>query len=145
MATSSSSSSGPGEANGRRRVERGETLRRSPRAAGRGKIVNVSSLAGRVPGPLLGLYAASKHAVEAMSDALCFEAAHFGVQVTILEPGMFRSDWQTGNLDVCAAVREGRSTLQAVTERTLAGFRALAASRPRSGSVGMAIADVVEL
>jgi NAD(P)-dependent dehydrogenase (short-subunit alcohol dehydrogenase family) len=115
------------------------------RAAGSGKIVNVSSLAGRVPGPVLGMYAASKHAVEAMSEALRYEVARFGVQVTILEPGMYRSDWQTSSLDVAVTLREGRSPYQAVAERTLAGFRALAATRPGSGAVAMAIADIVEV
>jgi NAD(P)-dependent dehydrogenase (short-subunit alcohol dehydrogenase family) len=117
----------------------------SMRAAGRGKIINVSSLSGRVAGPLLGLYAASKHAVEAMSEALRYEVAAFGVQVTILEPGMYRSDWQTSSLDVCAAIREARSPYQQTAERALAGFRALAATRPGSGAVAMAIADIVDL
>ena len=115
------------------------------RRAGRGKIVNVSSLSGRVAGPLLGLYAASKHAVEALSEALRFEVAGAGIQVTIVEPGMYRSDWQTGSLDVCEAVREGRSAMQETVERTLAAFRELAATRPGSGAVAMAIADIVEL
>lgn len=115
------------------------------RRAGRGKIVNVSSLSGRVAGPLMGLYAASKHAVEAMSEALRFEVAPAGVQVTILEPGMYRSDWQTDSLDVCAAVVEGRSAMQATVDRTLTAFRALAATRPGSGAVAMAIADIVDL
>src|SRR5215208_5855969 len=115
------------------------------RRAGRGKIVNVSSLAGRVSGPLLGLYAASKHAVEAMSEALRFEVAAAGIQVTILEPGMHRSDWQTSSLDVCAAVREGRSTVQGTVEGTLAAFRAQAAGRPGSAAVAVAIADIIKL
>jgi NAD(P)-dependent dehydrogenase (short-subunit alcohol dehydrogenase family) len=79
------------------------------RARGSGKIVNVSSTAGRMTTPLLGMYAASKYAVEAMSEALRFEVGGLGVEVCILEPGMFRSDWQTTNLDVSGALREGRS------------------------------------
>ena len=67
-----------------------------------GKIINVSSLAGRIVGPLMGLYSASKWAVEAMSEALRYEVSRWGVDVTILEPGMYASDWQTTNLDVAA-------------------------------------------
>ena len=110
-----------------------------------GKVVNVSSLSGQVPRPLRGMYAASKHAVEAMSEALADEVAPFGIQVTILQPGQYRSDWQTRGLDVCAAVREGRSAYQPGVERRLAEFRAVAATRPGSDAVGAAIADIVQL
>ena len=110
-----------------------------------GKIINVSSLAGRIVGPLMGLYAASKWAVEAMSEALRYEVSRWGVDVTILEPGMYRSDWQTANLDVAVAVREGRSVYQQSAEHALAEFRKRAATRPGSRSVATAVADIVEL
>ena len=115
------------------------------RAQGAGKVVNVSSLAGRVPGAWLGMYAAVKHAVEGMSEALRFEVGHAGVQVCVLEPGMYVSDWQTSNLDVAAPQLEGRSAYQETVEAALASFRARAATRPGSGSVGVAMADIVEL
>ncbi len=115
------------------------------RAQGAGKIVNVSSLAGRVPGAWLGMYAAVKHAVEGMSEALRFEVGHAGVQVCILEPGMYVSDWQTGSLDVAAPQLEGRSAYQETVDAALANFRARAKTRPASGSVGVAMADMVEL
>ena len=115
------------------------------RAQGRGKIINVSSLAALIVGSLMGLYAASKFAVEGMSEALRYEVAHFGVQVTILEPGMFQSDWQTTNLDVTAAVREGRSVYQAAVDAALGEFRARARTRPGSRSIATAVADMVEL
>lgn len=57
------------------------------RDRGRGTIVTVSSVAGRVPLPLEGVYAASKHALEALSEALHFEVGHFGLRVRIVEPG----------------------------------------------------------
>ena len=117
----------------------------SMRARGAGKIVNVSSLAGRVPGAWLGMYAAAKHGVEGMSEALRFEVGHTGVQVCILEPGMYVSDWQTGSLDVAAPQLEGRSAYQETIEAALANFRARAKTRPASGSVGVAMADMVEL
>lgn len=115
------------------------------RRGGGGKIVNTSSLAGRVVGPLMGLYAASKWAVEGMSEALRYEAARFNVQVTILEPGMFRSDWQTTNLDVAEKVRQGESAYQASVDRALELFRSLALTRPGSDAVAVAIADIVDL
>ena len=115
------------------------------RDRGSGKIINVSSLAGRISGPMLGLYSASKHAVEAMSEALRLEIAGAGVEVTILEPGMYTSDWQSGSLDVTQVVREGTSRMQAIVEETLDAFRARAKTRPGSRAVAVAVADIVEL
>lgn len=57
------------------------------RRNGRGAIVNVSSVNGRVSAPLEGAYAASKFALEAMSETLHYELGHFGVRVVIVEPG----------------------------------------------------------
>lgn len=62
-----------------------------------GRIVNVSSIAGRVSLPLMGWYAASKHGLEALSDALRVEVAPFGVKVVLVEPGSFGTDiWAQG-------------------------------------------------
>jgi NAD(P)-dependent dehydrogenase (short-subunit alcohol dehydrogenase family) len=59
------------------------------RARGEGRIVNISSVAGRVSLPLMGWYCASKHGLEAMTDALRIEAAQYGVNVSLVEPGSF--------------------------------------------------------
>jgi NAD(P)-dependent dehydrogenase (short-subunit alcohol dehydrogenase family) len=61
------------------------------RRAGRGRIVNLSSVAGRVTMPGAGAYAATKYAIEAISDALRFEVRGFGVQVVVIEPGPIRT------------------------------------------------------
>lgn len=53
----------------------------------RGVIVNVSSIQGRVATPLEGPYAASKFALEALSETLHYELGHFGIRVVIVEPG----------------------------------------------------------
>lgn len=52
-----------------------------------GRVVNVSSVAGRMSIPFYGVYCGSKHAVEAISDALRMEAKESGVDVVIVEPG----------------------------------------------------------
>lgn len=58
-------------------------------AAGGGTIVNVGSVAGIVGPPYSGLYAASKHAVEGLSEALHFELSQQGIRVRVIEPGQF--------------------------------------------------------
>jgi NAD(P)-dependent dehydrogenase (short-subunit alcohol dehydrogenase family) len=63
------------------------------REEGWGKIVNVSSMGGRFTFPGGGIYHASKHAVEALSDALRFEVKGFGVDVIIIEPGIIRTNF----------------------------------------------------
>ncbi|MEW2390652.1 SDR family NAD(P)-dependent oxidoreductase [Streptomyces venezuelae] len=61
------------------------------RAARSGTIVNISSIFGRYAVPGGGYYQASKHAVEALSDALRLETADFGVRVVLIEPGPVRT------------------------------------------------------
>jgi NAD(P)-dependent dehydrogenase (short-subunit alcohol dehydrogenase family) len=61
------------------------------RRAGHGRIVNLSSVAGQVTMPGAGWYSASKFAVEALTDALRFEVAGFGVQAVLVEPGPIAS------------------------------------------------------
>ena len=70
------------------------------RRAGRGHLIQVSSAAGGVGFPLVGLYCASKYALEGLTESLARELAPFGVKVTILQP----SDFRTGFREAC--VRE---------------------------------------
>lgn len=58
-----------------------------------GKIVNVSSVGGRITLPGGAAYHASKHALEAVSDALRFEVRGFGVDVIVIEPGAIKTPW----------------------------------------------------
>ena len=58
-----------------------------------GRIVNVSSIAGRWVSPGSGWYGASKHALEALSDGLRLELHNFGVQVVLIEPGLIATDF----------------------------------------------------
>ncbi len=63
------------------------------RRRGAGRIVNLSSMGGKLTFPGGGAYHATKHAVEAVSDALRFEVAGFGVQVVVIEPGLIRTSF----------------------------------------------------
>ncbi|MBL8165483.1 MAG: SDR family NAD(P)-dependent oxidoreductase [Anaerolineae bacterium] len=59
-----------------------------------GRIINVSSVAGKVSTPMAGWYSASKHAVEALSDALRGEVQRFGIKVSVIEPGAIRTEFE---------------------------------------------------
>ena len=85
------------------------------RRAGRGRLVNVGSMGGRFTFPGGGFYHASKHAVEAISDALRYEVTPFGVRVVLVQPGPV----QTAFADTAVA------TIQDPAEETgpYAGFR----------------------
>jgi len=58
-----------------------------------GKIVNISSIGGKVASPLGGWYHASKFAMEALSDSLRNEVRDFGVDVIVIEPGGIKTEW----------------------------------------------------
>jgi NAD(P)-dependent dehydrogenase (short-subunit alcohol dehydrogenase family) len=63
------------------------------RRQGSGRIVNLSSMGGRLVFPGGGIYHATKYAVEALSDALRFEVRGFGVDVVIIEPGLIKTQF----------------------------------------------------
>ena len=69
------------------------------RTAGSGHIIQVSSMGGVIAFPALGLYHASKWALEGMTESLLQEVAPFGVKVTIIEPGGFRTDWGGSSME----------------------------------------------
>jgi len=63
------------------------------RKTGAGRIVNISSMGGRLVFPGGGAYHASKYAVEALSDAMRFELRGFGIRVVIIEPGLITTSF----------------------------------------------------
>jgi NAD(P)-dependent dehydrogenase (short-subunit alcohol dehydrogenase family) len=80
------------------------------RRNGTGRIVNVSSIYGRTTTPLTGWYQASKHALEAISDALRMEVASSGVRVILIEPGGFRTGIWKDNQEALARYEGSRHT-----------------------------------
>jgi NAD(P)-dependent dehydrogenase (short-subunit alcohol dehydrogenase family) len=85
------------------------------RGAGSGRIVNLSSMGGKLTFPGGGVYHATKHAVEALSDALRYEVSEFGIQVVVIEPGLIITEFgETANASI-AEVEEnvGRVTANA--------------------------------
>jgi NAD(P)-dependent dehydrogenase (short-subunit alcohol dehydrogenase family) len=108
-----------------------------------GRIVNVSSMGGRLTFPGGGLYHASKHAVEALSDALRFEVRPFGVDVVVVEPGLIRTgfaDAVSGGIDGGTAADGPYARFnRAVAEATEDAYR-----RGPLGRLGGSADDVAE-
>jgi NAD(P)-dependent dehydrogenase (short-subunit alcohol dehydrogenase family) len=80
------------------------------RARRRGHIVQMSSVGGVVPNPGHSLYGTSKFALEGMSEALAGEVAPFGIRVTIVEPGPFRTDFAGRSMEYAAQIDDYRDT-----------------------------------
>ena len=71
-----------------------------------GRIINISSMGGKIYTPYGGWYHATKFAVEALSDCMRMEAEEFGVDVVVVEPGGIKTDWgiiAADNLEKAAA------------------------------------------
>ena len=87
------------------------------RAASRGRIINISSMAAIEGYPGLGAYCASKAALSALTDVLAIEAAAFGIGVTAIEAGGMRTDFAGSSLRMAAQTQPEyhamRSTLEA--------------------------------
>lgn len=96
------------------------------RAAG-GRIVNVSSIGGRVALPLAGPYAASKFALEAITDSLRRELRHLGVKVIAIEPGGVKTPiWGKGTQTADAVAEEADPDIAALYSDLTTALRAQA-------------------
>ncbi len=111
------------------------------RARGHGVLVNISSVQGRIGTPLEGPYAASKHALEAMSESMHFELGHFGIRVVIIEPGYIAPGMKHDDADHLGP--EAYAELHAqwgATVSTLVGPD----GRPGPETVALAVASAIE-
>jgi NAD(P)-dependent dehydrogenase (short-subunit alcohol dehydrogenase family) len=104
-----------------------------------GVIVNVSSVQGRVATPLEGPYAASKHALEGLSETLHYELAHFGIRVVIVEPGFIAPGMKHGDDHTGPPVYQQLWDEWSNTDTTLNE-----GGRPGPDLVARAIADAIE-
>ncbi|PRY39830.1 SDR family NAD(P)-dependent oxidoreductase [Umezawaea tangerina] len=91
------------------------------RGRGSGHVVNVSSVLGLTAVPGWALYCAGKFALEGLSEALAAEVADFGVRVTVVEPGYFRTDFLTADsLALPADTTDAYPAVRAMTADHLA-------------------------
>jgi NAD(P)-dependent dehydrogenase (short-subunit alcohol dehydrogenase family) len=77
------------------------------RARGGGRIVNVSSVAGRVYSPLSGWYCGSKFALEGITDCMRIELRPFNIGVSLIEPSPIRTAWSQGAKESLLAACKG--------------------------------------
>ena len=108
------------------------------RARRSGRILNMSSMGGKLTFPGGGVYHSTKYAVEALSDALRFEVAGFGVEVVLIEPGLIRTDFAETAVGAMldSAGADGpyagfNAAVGAATARRLQGTHVEARRRPR--------------
>jgi NAD(P)-dependent dehydrogenase (short-subunit alcohol dehydrogenase family) len=98
----------------------------------RGRVINISSIGGRVAGPTFGAYSAAKFALEAMSDALRREVRHLGVDVVVVQPGAIATPiWDKG----IAAATARDSAMTEEQRRRYDTVNAKAVQRARDASV----------
>jgi short-subunit dehydrogenase len=95
------------------------------RAQQSGRIVNISSVAGKVARPLSSVYDATKHALEAISDGLRGELAPFGIQVVVVEPGFIITEFLGVANEIAKPIIEQEGPYQAFFEGAGAGFKRL--------------------
>lgn len=112
------------------------------RAQGRGLIINISSVAGRVSIPYQSSYSASKYALEALTDALRIEGRPFGIRACLIEPGDTNTGF-TANRRLGAAAGEGspyypamRRALYAMEQSELHGYGSDKVARQVSAMLG---------
>jgi NAD(P)-dependent dehydrogenase (short-subunit alcohol dehydrogenase family) len=94
------------------------------RAQGSGHIIQVSSIGGVNAFPTVGLYHASKWALEGFSQSLAAEVAPFGIKVTLIEPGGFATDWggaSAQRAQQLSAYDDARAKIAAVRSRYVPG------------------------
>ena len=86
------------------------------RRQGNGRIVNISSVLGFLPAPFMGVYAGSKHAVEAISETLDHEVRDFGVRVALVQPNFTRTRFGSHAVPVAATISDYNAVRDRVTD-----------------------------
>jgi NAD(P)-dependent dehydrogenase (short-subunit alcohol dehydrogenase family) len=112
---------------------------------GRGRVVNMSSIAGRSSLPMLGAYGASKHALEGLTDALRIELRPFGIEVVVIEPGTIATPiWTRGGKHADELMARAPAQLAALYADRVAALRKVARERGAGGAPPETVAAAVE-
>jgi NAD(P)-dependent dehydrogenase (short-subunit alcohol dehydrogenase family) len=114
------------------------------RRQGGGRVVNVGSLAGRITFAGIGLYCASKFAVEAYTESLRLEVGKFNIQACVVEPGQIHTPFKANQVKA-AALAGGRSAHQTGMEKAYQVSCGRSAKAPGPGIVARTIADALSV
>lgn len=109
------------------------------REQGAGKVINITSMGGKIYTPLGAWYHASKHALEGWSDCLRLEVAQFGIDVVIIEPGLIQTEFG----DVLTAPMLKRSGAGAYAQLAQTIAQSIQNSYAGNGSPASVVADTV--
>ena len=110
----------------------------------RGRVVNMSSIVGRAAIPYMGPYAASKHALEALSDALRIELQHTGVRVSVIEPGAIATPiWHKTRNDVNGSESTWNDESKALYIDGMERVKHIAAKSEKDAAPPSLVADAV--
>ncbi len=111
------------------------------RAQNSGHIVNITSVMGKISTPGFGWYAASKHAVEALTDAVCGEVMEFGIDVVLIAPGLIKTEFVPRQLALLETVVHPLAY-----QKILQGLHTLLANEPQAPGpsiIAQAVLDAV--
>ena len=112
---------------------------------GRGRVVNMGSIAGRAALPLMGPYSASKFALEALTDALRLEVQQWGIQVSIVEPGAIATPiWEKSGAKADELEASTVGELKDLYAAVVAGVRGRVAEAAARAIPAEAVARAVE-
>ncbi len=110
----------------------------------RGRIINISSIGGRLAGPMLGAYHASKFAMEGLTDSLRQELAPWGIKVVSIEPGAIATPiWESGTHTAERLLAQMPTQAQDSYGKGMAGARAFAAQASKTGLPPERVAEVI--
>jgi NAD(P)-dependent dehydrogenase (short-subunit alcohol dehydrogenase family) len=111
----------------------------------KGRIVNISSVGGRVAAPMLSPYAASKFAIEGLSDSLRRELRPLGVHVAVIEPGSIATEiWRKGTAAADELLADAPPEVEQVYGPTIAAIRAQAVKSAEEAIPPEDVAKAVE-
>ena len=110
----------------------------------RGRIVNIGSIAGRITTPLMSPYCGSKHAVEAITDALRLELKPWGIEVSVIEPGMVATPiWEKGQEQMADRLASMPREALELYGPLIRAFGAVVKGAPRRAVPPEAVVDAV--
>lgn len=111
----------------------------------RGRIINIGSISGLVANPFVGAYAASKHALEGLTDSLRVELAPWGIEVILIEPGVIQTPiWSKSEADAMAMQAEFPPEAVHLYGRSMEAMRRILLPAVARASPAEVVADAVQ-